>query len=161
LGNKEETKKVIAQSLMSAHLSVDLPSRRMTCRIPPNTPDMQILACTSVPEIASAEVLSLNQVIGAGWPGVGQTSESPTRDCALPLVGSLTLSCAEGMHQNKSSAGLCAMLRVGFTGSTATKTGSTDRYHSNNSRSPWHLAESDFETAKKRRKNREVLVDQS
>jgi len=83
---------------MSEHPSLDLPSRRMTPTDPPNTPHMQKISCTSVPEIASAEVQSLNQVVGAGWPGVGQTSESPTRDCAVPSVSSSTLVGGELMH---------------------------------------------------------------
>jgi len=75
---------------MSAHLSLDLPPPRMTRTVPPNTPDMQTLAYTFVPEIASAEVSSPNQVIGADSPGVGQTSESPARDYR-PLVWCLVL----------------------------------------------------------------------
>ena len=39
------------------------------------------LALTAVPEPASAEAWSLNQVVGARLPDVGQTSESPARDC--------------------------------------------------------------------------------
>jgi len=91
---------------MSAYLSLDLPPPRMTRTVPPTTPDMQTLAYTSVPEIASAEVSSPNQVIGAGSPGVGQTSESPSRDYR-PLVWCLVLSlrvakrCVERLLESK------------------------------------------------------------
>jgi len=78
----------------------------MTLTVPPTTPGMQTLACTAVPAIASAELPSPNQVIGAGSPGVGQTSESPARDY-LPLVRCLVLSlcvakrCVEQLLESK------------------------------------------------------------
>ena len=78
----------------------------MTRTVPPTTPDMQTLAYTSVPEIAGAELSSPNQVIGAGSPGVGQTSESPARDYC-PLVWCLILPlrvakrCVERLLESK------------------------------------------------------------
>ena len=114
---------------MSAHLGVDLPPPRMVLTIPPTPPAMQTLACTAVPEIASAQVSSPNQVIKAGSPGVGQRSESPARDYS-PLVCCLVLSsvCGEEMRRTtpRIHLGPFAHLRPGFTLSLESKDGSTD-----------------------------------
>ena len=90
---------------------------------------MQTLACTAVPEIASAQVSSPNQVIEAGSPGVGQRSESPARDYS-PLVCCLVLSsvCGEEMRRKflESKRDLSRILRAGFALSPGSKDGSTD-----------------------------------